>query len=287
VQTQQGPKMAGQYVIEQMIGEKLIQQLAKKEGVEPTEAQIEKKITMIKKESGGDLAKVLALRGMTMDDLKKKLTVEQALGNVVTKGVTVPDAKVKAAYNQALAAKNSPFKRPEQVFVSVIVASDKKAVDKAYTMVSGGTEFSTVAMQTNDIPVLKQSQGKIGWVSKEDKQFGPQIRNYAFTLSPNTYSKPFKDDDKWVIVKAERKRPSRTQSYDDVKDMIREQMAIAEGTQKGNFQKELQKYTKDADIQLTGERYKSVVDNIKKEAASALAEKLNKPTATAQPAATE
>ncbi|MHB9036257.1 MAG: peptidyl-prolyl cis-trans isomerase [Armatimonadota bacterium] len=284
VQTQQGTKMAGQYVIEQIIGEKLIQELAKKEDVAPTEDQIEKKITAIKKESGGDLKNVLAQRGMTMDDLKKQLTIQQALVNVVSKGVTIPDADVKKAYDQALAAKNSPFKRPEQVFVSVIVSSNKNAVDKAYKLVSSGTDFSTVAMQTNDIPVLKQSQGKLGWVGKTDQQFGPQIRSYAFSLEMGKTSNIFKDDDKWVIVKAERKRPQRIQSYSDVKDMIREQMAIAKGGQTGTFREDLQKFTKDSDIVVNAERYKGVVDKIKKEAATSLEDKLQ-PASKTSPAA--
>lgn len=277
VQTQQGTKMAGQYVIEQIIGEKLIQGLAKKEGVAPTDAQIEKKITAIKKESGGDLSKVLAQRGMTMEDLKKQLTIQQALVNVVSKGITVPDADVKKAYDQALAAKNSPFKRPEQVFMSVIVSSDKNAVDKAYKMISSGTDFNTVAMQTNDISVLKQSQGKLGWVGKDDATFGTRVRQYAFSLEMGKYTQPFKDDNKWVILRAERKRPQRIQSYDDVKDMIREQIAVAKGSQTGTFREDLQKFTKDSDIVVNAERYKGIVDNIKKEAARSLEEKL-KPT---------
>ncbi|MEN6358431.1 MAG: lipoprotein [Armatimonadota bacterium] len=278
VQTQQGTKMAGQYVIEQIIGEKLVQGLAKKEGVAPTEDQIEKKITAIKKESGGDLAKVLAQRGMTMDDLKKQLTIQQALVNVVSKGVTVPDADVKKAYEQALAAKNSPFKRPAQVFMSVIVSSDKNAVDKAYKMISDGTDFNTVAMQTNDIPVLKQSQGKLGWVSRDDTMFGTQVRKYAFSLDIGKTTKPFKDDNKWVILRAERKRPQRIQKYNDVKDMIREQIAVAKGSQTGTFREDLQKFTKESDIVVNAERYKGIVDNIKKEATKSLEEKLNPTT---------
>lgn len=274
VQTQQGTKMAGQYVIEQIIGEKLIQQLAEEKGVEPKEAQIEKKIAAIKKESGGNLKKVLAQRGMTMEDLKKQVTIQQALVNVVTKGVKIPEADVKKAYEQALAAENSPFKRPEQVFCRVVVASDKEAVDKAYKLISNGTDFGTVAMQTNDVPMLKQSQGQIGWVGRKDAQYGPQIREYAFSLDMGKYSKPFEDDDKWVIVKAERKRPPLTKKYDEVKDMIREQMAIAKGAQTGTFREDMQKFTKDADIVVNAERYKGVVDKIKKDAASSLEEKL-------------
>ena len=91
VQTQQGTKLAGQYVVEQMIGEKLVQQLAKKKNVAPTEAQIEAKIKIITKESSGNLAQLLTSQGMTLDDLKKKIAAEQALINLYTKGVTVKE----------------------------------------------------------------------------------------------------------------------------------------------------------------------------------------------------
>jgi hypothetical protein len=57
VQTQQGPQMAGRYLIQQMIAEKLVQQLAKDKKVEPTEAQINKKIDFFKKQTGGDIAR--------------------------------------------------------------------------------------------------------------------------------------------------------------------------------------------------------------------------------------
>ena len=113
VQTARGKKMAGQYVIEQMIAERLMQQLAEEKGVEPTEEQITKKIDLVKKQSGGDIRKILAQRGITMEDMKRQLTVEQSMVNVITKGVKVPEADIKKAYEDALQVENSIFKRPE------------------------------------------------------------------------------------------------------------------------------------------------------------------------------
>ena len=218
-----------------------------------------------------------------MEDLKKQLTVQQALVNVVSKGVVIPEADVKNAYDQALAAENSPFKRPEQVFVSVIINSNKSAVDKAYKLISNGTDFGTVAMQTSDIPVVKQNQGKIGWCSRADAALGDKAKETIFSLEVGKYSKPIKDGGKWVVFKAERKRPPRVQGYKDVKDMIREQMAVAKGAQEGTFKKDMQKFTKDADIVVNAERYKPIVDKIKKEATASLEEKLKPASKTTTP----
>ncbi|MCE5199855.1 MAG: peptidyl-prolyl cis-trans isomerase [Armatimonadota bacterium] len=283
VQTQQGAKMAGQYVIEQIIAEKLVEQLAKEQGVTPTKEQIDKKIAMIKKENGGDINKVLQQRGLTMEDFNQQLMVQQALVNVVSKGVKVPDSKVKAAYDQALNAPNSPFKRPEQVMVSVIVSTTKDKSDKAYGLLKT-TDFGTVAMQLSEDPTAKASRGRLSWVSQNMQQVPKPVRDTAFTLPVGKYSSPFKVGSQWIILRADQKREAKTQNYNDVKDMIREQLEVNDGAKKNNFRGDLQKFTQKANIVINVPRYKGVADNIKKQAAQNLTGQLNGAKPAAMPA---
>ena len=65
---------------------------------------------------------------------RDKLARENALLTARVENIAAQQ-RIEEVYEQALAAKNSPFKRPEQVFISVIINSDKKAIDKAYKMV--------------------------------------------------------------------------------------------------------------------------------------------------------
>lgn len=278
VQTTSGTKPAGQYVIEQIIGEQLIQQYAKDQGVAPSETQIKKKLDFIKKESGSDLNKLLAQQGTTMEMLKTKITLEQSFINIASKGITISDAKVKDTYNKLLATKNSPFKTPDQVKISVIVTKSKPNVDKAYQMLGSGLEFATVAMDKNDDPNIKQRRGMIDWVSISDTRLPKPVIIAAFKLAVGSYSKPFFVQDSWVIVKSEQKKPATVKKYDDVKDMIKEKLAVQEGTANKDFAKKLEKYTNDAKITINASRYKSVVDNIKKDAAKALKD-MSKPEA--------
>lgn len=90
VQTPTGPQMAGAYVLQQVIQEKIVQQLAKEKGLQPTEEQINKKIDTLKKQSNGDLTKTLAQNGMTMDSLKTKIQIEQAYINLATRESQFP-----------------------------------------------------------------------------------------------------------------------------------------------------------------------------------------------------
>lgn len=282
VQTSTGPKMAGQYVMEQIVGEMLVAQFAKKEGVAPTEAQINKKVEAINKESGGNMSKVLAQRGMTLEDLKKKIGSEQALINVITKGITIPDSDVKKAYDQALAAKNSPLKRPEQVMISAIVVAKKDKADQAYKLLTNGTDFGTVAMRMSEAPGAKESQGRLNWLAQADSRVPKPIRDAAFSLVNGRYSKPFAAAGGWVIVKADQKRPAKTTSFNEVKDMIKEQLAIRQGSAKAAFRDQLRDFTKSADIVINYDRYKNLPKIIKQQAAESLAV----PNATGAPTAT-
>lgn len=283
VQTPQGPQMAGRFVVQQLIAEKLVEQLAKEQNVEPTEEQINKKIAFIKKQSGGDLRKVLAARGMTLDDLKHQIVVEQSFVNIVSKGVNIPESKVRKVYEDGLKSPNSPWVRPEQVRISAIICSSKDKAEKAYKLLKSGTEFGTVAIQYSEDELSKQTQGVVGWVSRNSNV--PQIvKDLSFGLKPGEFSKPTLIEGKWVIIKADQRRPKKITPYEDVKDIIREQLAIQEGSKKNDFRAAIRNFTKKADIQVTSSTYKDIPEMIKKEASKAI--ELAKPGATGTPANT-
>lgn len=266
IQTPQGQTPAGRVVMQQIILEKLNMQLAKDQKVEPTDADVQKRIDRAKKDNP-DFAKQLTAQGMTLDDLKKQLRPQLAMINVATKGITVPDADVKKAYDQALKATPSPFVRPEAVMVSGIIAKDKARIDKAYSLLQGGTDFTTVAMQYNDDPNLQKQQGKLNWLAKEDPRMPPALKNTAYSLAIGKYSKPFNLQGQWVILKVDSKRPKKVTPYDEVKDMIREQIALQEGAKKGTYQKAMQAYAKKAEIDIKLPAYKNIAELIKKQAA--------------------
>jgi foldase protein PrsA len=264
VQTPQGPKPAGRYVIEQIISEKLVEQLAKEKGVEPKEEQISKKIDFIKKQSGGDLRKVLAQRGMTIDDLKKQVALQQAVVNLFTRSVKVADSEIQKVYNDALNAKNSPFKRPEQILVSAVVTNSKAKMDKAYAMLKGGQEFAAVAMRMSEVPNAKDSQGKLDWFSRNDGKLPPTASAAIFALTPGNYTAPMQFGKQWVVFRADQKRPAKVTALDEVKDMLREQVAMSKASKNNTFQKDMQAFAKKSDIAVNAERYKTIPDELKK-----------------------
>lgn len=263
VQTPQGPKLAGRYVVEQLIGEKLIVQLSQKQGVEPTEEQIEAKIKIINRESGNNLTQLLKSQQMTQEDLKQKIKAEQALVNLISKGVTVSDAEAKSAYDAELKKPESGLKRPEQVKISAIICDKKDKAEQAYKALVGGADFGTVCLQYSTDESVKQTKGELNWLTRNDNRIPQVIRNTAFSLEVDKFSKPFSDGNAWVIVKADSKRQARTTPYEDVKDLIKEQIAMQKAAPKSTFSKDMMDYTSNAAIEVKNDRYKDVPTQIK------------------------
>jgi len=264
VQTNQGAQPAGQYVIQKIINDQLVQQLAKKKHVEPTEAQINMKIDYIRKQNGGDLKRFLASRGMVLNDLKQQLILEQSGINLYTMHVKVSDSELKQAYEEGLKAKNSPFVRPEQVMISAIVCKSKDKIDKAYKMLKDKQEFSTVAMRMSEAPDAKQTGGRLDWVSIDDKRLPPAAAKAVFALPLADYTAQMKFGKDWVIFRAARKRPKKITKLNEVKNILREQLAMAKAARNNTFQRDMLKFAEQSDIVVNAERYKNIPDELKK-----------------------
>lgn len=274
ISTPQGTMPAGHYVVSQIIQEQVILQLAEKDSVAPTEEQVDKRFLRNKKQNP-NLQKTIAAQGMTVDQYKEKLKVEQALVNLAMKAAKIPETDVKNAYDQALSMQSPRVKRPAQVKASAILCNSKENIDKAYELLTSGTDFGTVAMRLSESP-SKQNQGFIGWVSQKDE---PQaIADAVWSLQPNNYSKPIKLDPEvaqyiggqYLIIKAGQKRAEKITEYKEIKDVIREELAMGKAMQDSKFVKRWQQFTKDADIEVKNEAYKKLVENIQKNASETL-----------------
>jgi foldase protein PrsA len=261
---------AGQYVIEQMITEDLLQQLAKKENVAPTDAQIEAKLKYLKAKSGGEFTQQLKASGMTQEDWKSQMKIQQSVINLMSKGVKVTDEEVKKAYDKALAASPSPFKTPARVHYSIIVAETQDKIDKAYKMLQDKQEFGAVAMRLSEEKVTAAQGGAAGWVAKDTPRIPPQVKNAAFSTPVGTYTKPMLikvgKSSGWLILKADQVRKATTESFDSVKVLLKEQIALGKADRQ-QFNDMLRKYIAKSNIKVNAERYKTIPDMMKKNAA--------------------
>lgn len=263
VQTPSGPKLAGDAAVEQAVTERLVLQLAKKLGVSPTTKQIDDRLQFARRAAGGDLDRMLARQGKTEIDLRNQLAAQQAMLNIAAKGVRVSESEVKKAYDDALKAAGSPFKRGEQVKISAVVASSKARIDEAYSCLAGGEAFGDVAARLSDDPTVAKDRGRLAWISRDQMAVPEAVRAAAFSLKEGDYSKPVAVGQQWIIIRADKKRPAVVTPYAEVKNLVREQLQMRKSVGGGAAQAEIRKFVAASRIEANVPRYESIGDTIK------------------------
>lgn len=261
------PRPAGLVMLDQMINERLLLELAKEKNVYPTEAQINKKLALEKK--GGNLANGLEQRGITIDDFKQELLIRQAQINIITKGIKVENAEVKKFYE---ANKDAPvFTTPEKVEIAAIICNSESRIRKAEQQIKQGTDFSTVAMNLSEDENTRKVGGKqSGAIWRGREGVPPAVIENAFKLKVNGISDPFKlkkadNTDLWIIIQTLSRKPKVVSSFNDVKDQIREGIAMAKGQSKVNLPELITKKRIASEISIKSERYKGVTQSLEEE----------------------
>jgi len=274
VQTTKGDQKitvpAGQYVVQQMIGEMLIEQLARKEGVTATDAQVDRKIEILTKYGGEPLSAILAREGVTEQEYRRRKLMEQTLVNLTIKGIDITDAEVRQAYSERSKLASWPFNKPEAVRISVILTKERAKIDEAYGLLKQGKPFPEVAKQISEDKNTAPDGGVVGWLDQGFMKVPQIVRNVTFGLQTGKFSDPFRVEDgkdsAWVIVRADMKRPAQSASYDEIKDLLREQLAAEKASKENTFSKLMKSFIESSQISVSSDQYKGIVDTLKKDA---------------------
>ena len=210
---------AGPQVLQQMVNEEMALQFAQKQGVLPSDADVEAKLAVARAQP--NFAQNLASSRQTEDDLRHSLRVSMAQTAVLTKGVTATEADARAFYNKNI-DKNNPTSRyytPDAVQVAVIVTATPQAANQAVLDLAGGMSFAQAAQKySKDAsasnggllpPVVKGRSNLSKIAGLEDQLFKMQVGQQLSAV---------KIANAWWIIRCVGTAPATTQPYDKVKD---------------------------------------------------------------------
>jgi peptidyl-prolyl cis-trans isomerase C len=134
-------------------------------------------------------------------------------------GPQVTDAAVQAEYNKDYANKPGP----EQVDARHILVKTQAEAQAIIDQLNKGADFATLATKDSIDPGAKNG-GELGWFSQDEMV--PAFANAAFALQPGQYTKtPVQTQFGWHVILSEGKRTAPPQSFDTVKDQIRQKLA--------------------------------------------------------------
>jgi parvulin-like peptidyl-prolyl isomerase len=198
---------------------------AKKRGITVTDAEIDKRIDDVKKQSfGGDdkkWAKALEAQGWTEADVRDEIrsqVLSEKLVAAVTGDTTVTDEDIAAYY----AANKSQFAVPATRDVRHILVKTKAEADKLYKEIEDGADFAALAKKYSDDPGSKDNGGKL---TVAQGQTVEGFDKTAFLLPTGTVSRPVKTEYGYhLIVPLGPVKPGKVTPLAKAKSQIRQQL---------------------------------------------------------------
>ena len=170
--------------------------------------------------------------------LKKADTTEEELRKQIVVGL-----KIERLHNQILEKASSPsetdleeyynanpdqFQQPELVHAAHIVLHAEPGISKEklkerifdlYQQLQNGTSFETVATQYSSCP---DNGGDLGWFPRG--HMVQSFENVVFALEQDAISEPFETEFGWHIAKVIEKSPEQTVPFEQIKEVLSEQL---------------------------------------------------------------
>jgi foldase protein PrsA len=202
-----------------------IEEQASQQGVDVSDAKVDKEIARYKKDFyGGSEAryeKAVKQQGLTDEQAREEIRaqlVSQALFKKVTNSVSVSDADIKAYYN----SHKSQYGQSESRDVRHILVQSKSLADRVYSQLQGGANFAQLAKRYSKDPGSAANGGKLT-VSKG--QTVPEFDKVAFSLKKGELSKPIKTQYGYHIIQAlSAIKPAQTTPLGKVRAAIKQQL---------------------------------------------------------------
>ncbi|MYL35971.1 hypothetical protein GLW08_20915 [Pontibacillus yanchengensis] len=209
----------GEAVLEEQINKEIVFQLA-----EQNDIQIEGKL--IERE----LALMETMLTVTKDQLiqtkreqwEDQITYNYYLDELITRDIKINEGAIKDYYDSY----KEQFDFIETFQLSHIVVSSEAEANKITKELQEGASFNVLAREYSSDESSSEKGGYLGYFSKESAYFPSEYYEHAQKLSSDAYSKPFKTNQGYTIIKLHRTLPGISFTYDELKNQIKRQLAL-------------------------------------------------------------
>lgn len=237
----------GLQALNQLVHQTLLRQLAKDEGVYPTDADVESELKDRQKENPAYM-KQLTQAGFSLAQIRNDVALNLAEFNLTTKGIKVSDQEVDTYIKQH----PKEFVRPEQIQMLWILAPDEKTKAAADSELKAGQPFIVVAQKYSRAPNARQMQYAFPQSSVTAlAQLGPD-------LLPAVKKTPELGQTDWIrftdgfakFYINKKVAPENIRIDDLIKKKVRQSMMIQKGSQGKDVPSRIDEKLRSAKIQI-------------------------------------
>ena len=220
-------------VLNQMIGNMLVNQESKKRTVENMEKKVDQRVKELERKygAGSGMVRYLKLRRITMDQLRESLKARVRIDEYLKEqGVLepeIPEDRIREMYD----ADPKSFSREATVTVRhILIAVDKDAgpekkdqarqkAEKIRKEILDGKDFAEMAKEYSDCRRSASSGGNLGSIKKGFMP--PEFDAVAFALEKDAVSEVVETEFGFHIIKLVDKDPGGVVPYEQMRDFIK------------------------------------------------------------------
>ena len=207
-------------VLQELVSERISLDEAAARGITASDADANKEIDAIKQRFGEEtFQKSLKDKGMTVDSFRQRMKEKIVLARFIDTFAKndIAEDEISDYYKSS----PKPFIKPARVNMKIVeFQSEDAAAAAAEDLKNTKTDFDQYADK-----LAKENRANVtdyGWVSPEF--FSPTMAGAIKSLKDGQHGGPYKGQKGFFLVRVKERQPESISSYDEVKDMIRNQL---------------------------------------------------------------
>jgi hypothetical protein len=214
----------GQYVLENLVADLLLQEEADRRGIVVTEEEVAQKVAALREELGvrseAALESYLRAKLVTRDWLSAKAHTYVLMEKVLSEQIYVDDREIERAYrlNQDL------YRRGDMVGFRAMRFLSEASATAALAEVRKGRSFQEVAKETAPTARERTFAGDIQYYERSQQSLPPEFEAALFAAPLNQVAGPVEIRGSYYLIRVEKKLDPRQFTLDDVRDVIRERL---------------------------------------------------------------
>ncbi|WP_411503039.1 peptidyl-prolyl cis-trans isomerase [Brevibacillus centrosporus] len=219
----------GDQVLQDMVNREVVFQAAKQQGVTVDQAELDQEMAQIRESYGSSSDSefeqaLIKQAGTTVEALRREITYQLLLQALATKDIVISDEELLTFYN------NHPerYARPMQMRLWQIVVATQQEAEQVAAELKQGANFQALAKERSIDSLTAGNGGDMGWLSLGDSRLPDEAQDVVADLETKKISAPMKVKENYVIYQMADRRKAEQQSFEQVKEAIRKELAFAQ-----------------------------------------------------------
>lgn len=207
-------------VINELIGRKLLLQIAREKGIKVSDEELNKTVESIKSTVGDEkLNKFLKDMNMTEQEYREQtrdsLVIRKLISTLVPEDKITEDMMKKYYKNRP-----TPYIKPERVYVRLIQVNTEAEAKEIMNELKEDTDFDRVANRLE--AEKKAAVTDYGWAQPDT--FSSEIKDALKNVKKGQYGGPYKGKEGYYILRVKDRKPEKVMSYEEARDLIKREL---------------------------------------------------------------